>query len=148
MEPNENNMGYLLNKAALLLKWDLNKKLNEYELTATQWAVLRDLHNQEMLPEEARTITPAHVAERLLADRPTISGVIDRLSKKGLLRIERNPADRRSQLLFLTPEAGSIFPRLVQDTDITLEQALQGLSAEQIKQAKEVLLTMIRNLES
>ena len=79
----EHNLGYLLNKSTLLLKWELGKKLLNYDLTVPQWSVLRDLYVQEMLSEQERLITPAHVAERLLADRPTISGVIERLSKKG-----------------------------------------------------------------
>lgn len=90
---------------------------------------------------------PAQVAERLHADRPTISGIIDRLSKKGLIQIERNPADRRSQLLRLTREAKQLYPILEQDANNTISQALTGLSAEQIKQLTTSLVIVIQNLE-
>lgn len=52
--------------------------------------------------------SPGLDATRLAAlidyDRPTMTGVIDRLEAKGLVMREVDPNDRRARLLFLTPE--------------------------------------------
>lgn len=36
-------------------------------------------------------------------DRTTISGIVDRLEKDGLVTRRKNPEDRRTHLIFLTP---------------------------------------------
>lgn len=147
MKDSSLNLGFLLNKATLLLKRELGKKLMEYEITSPQWSVLQDLSMQEELPEQERKVTPAAIAERILADRPTVSGIIDRLIKKGYLRARPNPRDRRSQLMELTPEARELLPTLQATADATLQQALKDLPSEMTGPLATSLITMIHNLE-
>lgn len=74
------NLGYLLNKVSVMTKTELTNQLKEYKVTAQQWAVLKDI---SLHPTGT---TPAMIAERLFADRPTVTGIIQRLLQKiGLL---------------------------------------------------------------
>lgn len=141
------HLGYLLNKVTLLLKRELSKKLIANDITPSQWAVLQDLYMQEMLSEEERENTPAHIAERIFADRPTVSGILNRLSTKGLIQVRPNPADRRSQVISLTQEAKKLLPSLQNDAEAVLSQAVMGLPDEQLQPLTNALLSMIRNLE-
>ena len=70
-----NNLGYLLHKVSIMTKTELSNQLKEYKITAQQWSVLRIYLFIQMEP-------PAMIAERLLADRPTVTGIIQRLLQK------------------------------------------------------------------
>ncbi|MGN6814206.1 MAG: MarR family winged helix-turn-helix transcriptional regulator [Thermomicrobiales bacterium] len=48
------------------------------------------------------------LAEKVGADQPTISALVDRLVERGLVAREADPADRRRACLRLTPAAGSL----------------------------------------
>ena len=147
MRDPERNLGYLINKTAHLLRAGLSERLAAREITVPQWGVLRDLYRQESLPEEERRMTSAHVASRLHADRPTISGIVARLSAKGLVRTAANPADGRSQLLALTDKARTLVPELTADSDAVLDAALGEIDGNRLRQAVQVLLEMNANLE-
>lgn len=148
MHTPDENIGYLLNKATLKLRRELQAELAFHDVTPQQWAVLRDVHEQERLPEGARRVAPSDVASRLFADRPTISGVVDRLVQRGYLYTMPNPSDRRSMLLALTPTARELIPVLDDVSHDLLHHALGGLSREQLTGLAASLHHMIRNLES
>ncbi len=147
MDPSIQNIGYLMNKSTQLLKADLNTRLALLDTTAPQWAVLRDLYEQELLVDNDRNVTPAHVAERLNSDRPTISGITFRLSEKGYLRAVPNPTDRRSQLLQLTEKSRELIPRLELMSQQSIEKALSGLNETDKEQFINTLQRIIGNLE-
>lgn len=70
----------------------------------------------------------AMIAERLLADRPTVTGIIQRLLQKEWILIKHNPKDKRSHLIFLTDETK------------TLIQEIENVSDEVIKMLQLVFL--------
>jgi len=147
MELSIENLGYLLNKSTHLLKADLSTRLSRLEMTVPQWAVLRDLYEQEELPLEERKVTPAHVAERLHADRPTISGITYRLMAKDFLKSIPHPSDRRSQLLLLTDKSRELLPQIERMSRESIEQALSGIEQSDIQQLVRSLQRMISNLQ-
>ena len=63
------------------------------------------------LPEGARP-TIGTVAERLCVQHHTAVALVDKLEQRGLLRRERNPADRREVLLSLTPDGELLLRKL------------------------------------
>ena len=84
----EKNLGYLINKAARMTKYDLNNALAEEEITSAQWGLIRDIYLTESMcgseEEILCKLTPAAIAERLHADRPTISCMVEKLVKQDL----------------------------------------------------------------
>jgi len=92
------NISYLIIKTSKLLKNSLDKKLSQHGITAAQFSVLNQIANRNCL------ITSAEVASNLSSDRPTISGIINRLEEKGLLEKISNPEDKRSTYLKLNQE--------------------------------------------
>jgi len=77
MELNE-SLGFLLNKAAGEMKYALETALRPYQLTPAQWSVLARLSQQD-----GQTIS--EVGDSLYFDRPTMSGIVRRLSEKEFL---------------------------------------------------------------
>ena len=72
----------------------------------------------------ANSATPAkHLARTLRLSAPNLTMLIDRMQAKRWLRRERNPADRRSQLIVLSSE-GLALARRAQAAAKTMEQSL------------------------
>lgn len=146
------NLGYLINKAARMTKWDLNNSLTELEITPAQWGLLREIFNTEKAcsNEEERLykLTPAAIAERLHADRPTVSCMIEKLVKQGWAYRISNPKDRRSQIILLADKAREMIPKLEQLSENTLEKATKGFEKDEVEQLKHYLMRVIENLKS
>lgn len=147
MQPEHTNIGYLLNKATLILRRKLADELASHDITPAQWSVLRDLAHQATLSEGGPHTSPAQIAERLEMDRPTLSGIMDRLQKKEWVTIRTNPKDRRSQLVELTEQAAQLIPSLERASQQVLQQALLHIAGDQITILQTTLLQMIMNLQ-
>jgi MarR family transcriptional regulator for hemolysin len=146
------NLGYLVNKAARMTKWDLNNSLTELGITSAQWGLLRDIFMNEKVcsSEEKRfyKLTPASIAERLRADRPTISCMIEKLVTQGWAYRIFNPKDRRSQIILLNDKAKELIPKLERLSENTLGKATKGFDQKEVEQLKQYLIRMIENLKS
>lgn len=145
------NLGYLINKAARMTKWDLNNSLAKLGITSAQWGLIRDIYIYENMcsSEEERLckLTPAAIAERLCADRPTISCMIERLVKQDWAYRILNPRDRRSQIILLTDKAKELMPKLEYLSEGTLKKATKGFGENEEEQLKQYLIMMIENLK-
>lgn len=137
----ENNLGYLLNKAAKITRGELNNRLSEVGITAPQYAVLKDL----WITNAEHETTPAFVAERLHSDRPTISGIIDRLEKQGFIYRRNNPEDRRSLIVGLTEVAKEQMKVFEEMSNDTIAKALDGFADNEISELKSYLKRIINN---
>lgn len=147
LQPEHQNVGFLLYKAAHALRRNLSDRLEGHGITAAQWGVLRDLAAQEQLPAEARGCTPGQIAARLEQDRPTMTGILERLQKKGLVRMDANPRDRRSQLVALAGEAAELVPTLNDESRKVLEQGLRRLDPVEQEQLQQLLCRFIGSLD-
>jgi len=59
-----------------------------------------------ILKDACAPCQPNHISERLIVSRATVTGLLDTLAKRGLVRREPHPKDRRMVLVHLT-KAGS-----------------------------------------
>lgn len=84
----DHSLGFLLNRAARSMRRALDAKLVEHNLTATQYIVLAKLW-------EGDGISLSELGDRLDFDNPTLTGVIDRMERDGLVRRQRDADDRR-----------------------------------------------------
>lgn len=98
--------------------------VSRFNVTPVQGSVLI------FLAEEDQT-SSAHLGNRAKLDSATLTGILDRLEATGLLERRRNPDDRRSVLICLTPEGRDV----ADDIRSTAEEAnrafLSDLSAEE-----------------
>ncbi|MCU5600929.1 MarR family winged helix-turn-helix transcriptional regulator [Bacillus wiedmannii] len=135
------NLGYLLHKISVMTKIELSNQLKQYELTAQQWSVLKDI---SLHPEGT---TPAMIADRLLSDRPTVSGIVKRLLEKKLIVTTHNPSDKRSLLIFLTDETKNLIPKIENISDDVIKDATADISKNDVQTTMRVLQHMIANLK-
>jgi DNA-binding MarR family transcriptional regulator len=147
MERIMNDVGYLINKAARLTKWELNNRLGDVGLTSPQFAVLREIFCNESKGDDKEYLTPAAIAERIYADRPTISGIIQRLTNQGWVRRIEKPNDRRSKIIVLTDKAIVLMGTLDSLSSETMKKGLKDFSEEEIENLKKYLLKIINNFK-
>ncbi len=103
-EPKD-DLGYLTNRVARLLRQRLGERVSDLGLTPVQAAVLLSLG-------AGGPFTVSQVADRLGIDRPTMTGLVERLLRDGRVQTRPNPADGRSKLLLLTDSSRAELPRL------------------------------------
>jgi len=89
---------------------------------------------------------PNYISERLIVSRATVTGVLDTLVKRGLVRREPHPTDRRMVLVHLT-KAGSRMADKVRRTVHRGEAEWMGtLSEHERAQLTELLGKLQRHL--
>src|SRR3954451_6689474 len=71
-----------------------------FGISGAQWGVLRHLHRAEQDGEGALRMTD--LGDRLLIRPPSVTGVVDRLERAGLVGRKDSPDDQRSKRVVLT----------------------------------------------
>ena len=82
---------------------------SDLDVTPEQWVVLFRLYEREGL-------TQSELGDRTVKDKTTVTRILDRLEKKGLLYRRRDTRDRRSQRIYLTESGTSVLGALMTRT--------------------------------
>lgn len=84
-------------------------------------------------------IAPRSLASQLLVTRATVTGLVDGLTKRGLLRRATDPEDRRSQMLHVTGAGAALASELSSIYAAWMNQLTAGISKEQRDAAFDIL---------
>jgi len=117
-------ISYLVHEVARLFRRRFEDEARAHGLTLTQWKVIAQLQRQ---PD----ITQVALAGCIDSDPMTMSGVLDRLEKRGLILREPDPNDSRAKLARLTPEGLALYSTAKAVGVRMYEAALAGLSEEE-----------------
>ncbi len=115
------SIDYKIKLLSQLLSRRFNEHLEHLKLTPFHWIVLCCLWEEDGLPTSS-------IGEKLKQVGGTLTGVIDRMEERGLVRRERNMEDRRVWRIWLTDEGKkleTVLPPIVEDIR---EQAMEGFS--------------------
>ena len=107
----------------------------ELELSPAQCHVLH-------LIEPGRPIPMGQLAETLACDASNVTGLVDRLESRGLVRRHPSAADRRVKVLDLTP-TGSRLRTLLLDRMTTPPATLGRLSADEQRTLGRILVRLL-----
>ena len=135
------NLSYLIIKASRHLKNKLDKVLKEFDITAAQFSVIIQIYSSQ------KRITAAEISERLGSDRPTISGIINRLEKKGIVLKVDNPEDKRSSYLEINKESNKLVHNIKTVSDKLTIDMFSIYSKEEIKQLTGMICKLIEGTE-
>ena len=115
-----------------------------YDLTLAQMDVLIALARAE-----DASLSCSEIAERTLITKGGITGILDRLEARGLVKRIPSRDDRRSVLIRLSAKGVELFrklyPELVRSNRHLLERAFKP---EQVKEFSRLLELLIRSLET
>ena len=105
------------------------------EVTPTQWAVLARLH-------EAGPLSQNLLGRQTAMDAATIKGVVDRLTRRGLLTAQPDAADGRRLLVALTAEGDEWVRRLVPRAHAITAETLSPLTPGEQQALASLLLRL------
>jgi DNA-binding MarR family transcriptional regulator len=129
----------LLDQVARKLREIQRLTVNEINLTAPQYQILRLLWEQDSQPFK-------DLAASNGCARPTMTGIVDTLEKNGLVTRQPNPTDRRSLLVTLTQQ-GKALQGNTPDLDRIYARCCVGLSAEEFQQLDLLLEKLDQSLD-
>lgn len=110
-------INFILSNAQNTVHNYFKRKLQDYDITPSQYSLLYCLYVQDGL-------TPSQLAQALRLDTSSITGILSRLEKKGLIDRVYNQEDRRSVSIHLREE-GKI---LWQQVDLVIEEANEKIT--------------------
>jgi len=116
----EGSLGFRLARTARSMKRALESRLSEYNITASQYIVLAQLNDED-------GISLSQLGERLDFDNPTITGVVDRMERDGLVERRRVADDRRVINVFLTQKGKKLLTAIEDVADEINEKAIDKL---------------------
>src|SRR5947208_13526843 len=167
-------MGEIFNSRTKLLWWCMRRKVDEHEPDATeatwhtllrlfglvrqvmepyfarfgisgpQWGVLRVLQRAEANGETELRLRD--VGDRLFIQPPSVTGVVDRLERRGLVQRNDSKADLRARCLRLTPEGRELLKKVLAGHAAQIRLPFAGLSAQELDHLLALLTTLETNL--
>jgi DNA-binding MarR family transcriptional regulator len=108
------------------------QRLSAYGLTPPQYFVFNALWMGD-------GVSAGELGDRVSLDGSTLTGIIDRMERSGYVERRPNPDDRRSVLIFLTPTARELGPRILEFADELDATLRQPFSQEDIDTFQRVL---------
>ena len=90
--------------------WNASRALfGQWDLSPSQFNVLN------LLIDEPDGLSQVEISRQLIMNRSNVTGLIDRLEKRGLLQRRPTPGDRRAYRVVLTPAARQLVDRILPD---------------------------------
>jgi DNA-binding MarR family transcriptional regulator len=108
-------------------------------VTIEQWSVLYQLWKEDGKSQQ-------ELCNATFRDKPSITRLIDNLEKLGLVKRVSDAKDRRINKVFLTKNALKLQEDTMVLAEETLNEALEGVPADQVDMCKEVLQRVYDNL--
>lgn len=139
MHTTDPSIGYLIHEVSKAFKRRFEDAARQHELTLPQWRVLAELKRQGGLSQ-------VRLASAVDAEPMTMSGILDRLEKRGLVVRQQDPADSRAKIVRLTDEGETQFKTAKALGTELLSSAVEGMSDGQIDALAESLIIIRNNL--
>lgn len=130
------NLPRLLLQAREALMTKTRPSLREQGLSDQQWRVLRVLG-------EHGTVETGRVAREAYILGPSLTGVLARMERDGLVRRERDPADQRRTVVEATPRGLDMVGQLSQTVEDHYRWLEQSLGKQKLAQLYELLDELI-----
>jgi len=108
----------------------------QWDLSPSQFNVLNLLHGID----EART--QIDLSRELITHRSNVTGLVDRLEKRGLVHRQPVPGDRRAYHVTLTPAGNKLMDTILPEYRERTENALEGIPLKQLSLLKQQLKTI------
>ena len=132
------SVGYLIGRAKNTLSQGVEHEVSALDMTQAQASCLMMLAKGE-----ATTVTD--LARNLNADAGSVTRLLSRMEKRGLIGRTRRDDDRRVVELSLTPEGHAMVEKLPAVFCDVMRRHFEGFSREEIEVLRGMLLRVIAN---
>ena len=133
-------------RASGLLRNVMTPYFAQFGLSGSQWGVLRALDRAEA--EGLRHLRLTDLGRRLLVRMPSVSGVVDRLARVGLVRRVRTASDRREKGVVLTPAGRELVRRILRRHPAQIRNVLGGLDRGEVRRLQRLMERIAAHLET
>jgi DNA-binding MarR family transcriptional regulator len=109
-------------------------------LTPEQWMVLQFLSHKDGISQQ-------ELAKITYKDKPGITRMLDNLEKYAFIARLADKSDKRSNLIYITKAGIAVHQKAKSIVLKTMQDALNGISEEEIRMGEIILKKIFRNLE-
>ncbi len=113
--------------------------VNSHGLTGPQALILKEIH-------KAGEISAGEIARQVTLSQATVTDIVNRLEKKGLVKKIRSPGDRRKLSISATPSARALLlksPPLLQERFVARFSRLRDWEQTQLLSSLQRIATMM-----
>lgn len=125
-------INFLLTNAQHTVFQHLKTNLAQFDVTPVQYGVLKCLWDEDSQP-------PKQIAKALRLDSSTITGILDRMENKGLIKRTPYSDDRRTLKVVITNDGLKLQKQIEKVIEDTNKHFLQTFSNEEQSQLKQFL---------
>jgi DNA-binding MarR family transcriptional regulator len=129
-----------------LLERVMHPYFARFGISGAQWGVLRTLHRAEQ--KGSRALRMSELSERLIIRPASVTGVIDRLARDGLVKREALASDLRVKEIQLTAKGRELVERVLVGHEGQIAKILAGLRADEQTEFQRLLVRLGQHLES
>jgi DNA-binding MarR family transcriptional regulator len=127
-----------------LLERVMNPYFAGFGISGAQWGALRCLYRAQQENQESVTVT--ELSQRLLIRPPSVTGVVDRLVRDGLVSREAKATDMRVRQIRLTGKGRQIVEQVLAGHAGQIDRVMSGLTKTQQVQMHQFLLKLEEHL--
>jgi len=144
METKAYMIGFYLSRASLAMRQHVNRLLKEAghgDVSMGYIGALLSLYRAD-----GRTIS--ELGEEVSLEKSTMTGLIDRMEKAGLVTREPDPADRRALRIWLTDKGRSIQVTVGKVLAQSYKDLTKGVSDKEVERMQKLLTHIINNSQN
>jgi DNA-binding MarR family transcriptional regulator len=132
-------------RASALFRHTMDSHFARWGISGAQWGVLRALERAEA--EGLAGLRLTDLGRRLWVQPPSMTGIIDRLERSGLVA-RRAAEDLRAKQVELTPGGRRLLAKVARRHGAQIHAVMGGLEARQQRQLRRLMDTLAAHLES
>ena len=129
-----------------LLKRVMEPHFARFGISGSQWSVLRTLHRSEEAGHPA--LRQTDLGDRLVVRPASVTGVVDRLQRLGLVDRTASATDHRAKIVSLTGPGRDLVARVLQHHPAQMRRVLEGLNDPEQVQLQRLLDQLSSHLEA
>lgn len=133
-------IAFITCKGAKDLADSLEKRLNHYNITRSQWIALYYIKNNKM-------ITQKQLADKMSLKEPSVVRLLDKMELYGWVNRISSNDDKRMKFLVLTDSGKEIETAMLDVAEKFKSDVLNGISSEDLDVFKATLNKMLINIE-
>jgi DNA-binding MarR family transcriptional regulator len=127
-----------LRQLGSLISTELDRSVRRQGFSGAAFGVLQVLH------ESGGSAAPHEISDRLAVSRATVTGLLDGLERRRLVRRARHPGDRRMLRVEMTGRAQVLLAELLPEHNRAVGRIFAGLGAPEQQQ----LVTLLNRLQA
>jgi len=117
-----------------------------FGISPSHWGILRVLQRAELGGEEELSLK--EVSARMLIQPPSVTGVVDRMERQGLVRRIASQTDRRVRHLSLTPQGRDLVAKVLEGHADRIQLLFAGLKIHEQQTLLELCNRMQEHLQT